>query len=325
MVFSVKKRRLNLESFRLRPVVLDSRIQLLAALVALVTVPFWAFNLWFVRIFIIANLFGVYALSWNLLVGYTGQISFGHAFFFGGGAYASVLLNKYLGLPVVLCMSMSGVMCGLVGLLLGYPCLRVRGIYLALMTWAFPLIFLGFIMYFGEIFGREMGISGYEGLSLSYSVNYYTSLALLVLTVLATIAIVNSRFGLIIQSIRDNEILAESVGINISRYKILFFSLSGLIAGIAGAFYAHFLRSITPELLAVDMSILVIIMVIVGGLGSIIGPVMGAYLVTFLNNYLLYIPELRMIIYAVVLIVTLFLKPKGLLPWSPKFGVRGRE
>lgn len=312
-----------MESFKLTRIFLDGRIQSVLLLLALGTVPFWAFNLWFVRIFIIANVFAVYALSWNLLVGYTGQISFGHAFFFGGGAYASVLLNKYLGIPAPLAMAMSGVMCGLAGVILGYPCLRVRGIYLALMTWAFPLIFLGFVMYFGEVFGREMGISGYQGLSLSYSVNYYVSLALVVLTVLATMVIVNSRFGLIIQSIRDNEVLAESVGINISKYKILFFSLSGVIAGISGAFYAHFLKSITPELLAVDMSILVIIMVIVGGLGSIVGPLMGAYLVTFLNNYLLYIPELRMMIYAIVLIVTLFLRPKGLLPWSPKMGSGG--
>jgi branched-chain amino acid transport system permease protein len=93
---------------------------------------------------------------------------------------------------------------------------------------------------------------------------------------------------------------------------------------VAGAFYAHFIKSITPELLAVDMSILVIMMVIIGGLGSVIGPVAGAYLITFLNNYLLYLPELRMIIYAVALIVILFIRPQGLLPWSPELGQRGR-
>jgi len=133
---------------------------------------------------------------------------------------------------------------------------------------------------------------------------------------------VNSRYGLIIQSIRDNDILAESVGINIGKFKVLFFALSGGMAGISGAFYAHFLKSMTPELLAVDMSILVIIMVIIGGLGSIMGPIIGAYIVTFLNNYLLYVPELRMIIYAVVLILILFFRPKGLLPWSPKIDFR---
>lgn len=300
----------------------DKLISFLIAFGVLGTVPLWAPNLWFVRISIIANLFAIFALSWNLLVGYTGQISFGHAFFFGGGAYASVLLNKYLGVSPPLAILVSGLMCGLAGLLLGYPCLRVRGVYLALMTWAFPLIFTGIVMYYGGIFGREMGISGYQGLSPSYSVNYYASFGLLVLAVYLTLKIVNSRLGLIIRGIRDNEILAESVGIHASKYKVMIFALSGLIAGIAGAFYAHFLKSITPELLAVDMSILVIIMVIVGGLGSTIGPVFGAFLVTFLNNYLLYISELRMMIYALVLIAILFLRPQGLLPWSPKIGFR---
>jgi len=284
----------------------------------LISVPFWAPNLWFVRIFIIGNLFSVFAISWNLLVGYTGQISFGHAFFFGGGAYCSVLLNKYLAVSPPLAIVLSGAMCGMSGLLLGYPCLRVRGVYLALMTWGFPLIFNGIVMYYGDIFGREMGISGYQGLSPSYSVNYYASFVLLALTFCLTLAIVNSRWGLIIRGVRDNEILAESVGIHVSRYKIGIFGLSGFIAGLAGAFYAHFLKSITPELLAVDMSILVIIMVIVGGLGSTIGPIFGALVVTFLNNYLLYISELRMMIYAVALIAILFLRPQGLLPWSPK-------
>lgn len=302
----------------LQGIIKDTRIQLLAILVVLVAVPLWAPNLWLVRVMIIANLFAVYALSWNLLVGYTGQISFGHAFFFGGGAYASVLLNKYLNLPVPLAMFASALMCGLTGFFLGYPCLRVRGVYLALMTWAFPLILLGFVMYFGKIFGREMGLSGYAGLSSSYNVNYYGSLALMILAVCMKLAIVNSRFGLIIRGIRDNEILSESVGINASRYKVMIFAVSGLIAGISGAFYSHFLKSITPELLAVDISILVIIMVIVGGLGTAIGPVMGAYMVTFLDNYLLYIQELRMIIYALALIVILYLRPQGLLPWTPK-------
>jgi branched-chain amino acid transport system permease protein len=320
----VRRRRVDLPVGNVQGIMKDSRIQLLVVVAVLAAAPFWAPNLWFVRILIIANLFAVYALSWNLLVGYTGQISFGHAFFFGGGAYASVLLNKYLGFPVPLAMSASGVMCGVAGLLLGYPCLRVRGVYLALMTWAFPLILIGFVMYFGEIFGREMGISGYEGLSSSYNVNYYVSLSLIILALLMKLAIVNSRLGLIIRSIRDNEILAESVGIHVSRYKVMMFALSGMTAGISGAFYAHFLKSITPELLGVDMSILVIIMVIVGGLGSAIGPVMGAFMVTFLDNYLLYIQEFRMVIYALALIVILFLRPQGLLPWTPKI-MMGRK
>jgi branched-chain amino acid transport system permease protein len=307
-----------LKIVKLPQILIEDRVRLLIALLIFVGVPFWAPNAWFMRIFIIANIFAIFAMSWNLLVGYTGQISFGHAFFFGGGAYASVLLNKYLTVSPPLAIVVSGVMCGLVGFLLGYPCLRVRGVYLALMTWAFPLIFLGIVMYYGKIFGREMGISGFQGFSLSDTVNYYSSLVLLVSVISITLAIVNSRFGLVIRSIRDNETLAESVGIRVSMYKVMIFALSGLVAGIAGGFYAHFIKAITPELISVDMSILVIIMVIVGGLGSTMGPILGAFFVTFLNNYLLYISELRMMIYALVLIGILFVRPQGLVPWSPK-------
>ena len=311
-----------MELARLRKILEDNRFLLPITLAILIMVPFWAPNVWVVRIFVAANLFAIFAISWNLLVGYTGQISFGHAFFFGGGAYASILLNKYLGISPPFAMAVSGLICGLVGFLLGYPCLRVRGVYLALMTWAFPLIFIGIIMYFGKIFGREMGISGYEGLSSSIAVNYFASLGLLLLVMLMVSVIVNSKLGLIIKGIRDNEVLAEFVGIHVSRYKVMIFALSGILAGIAGGFYAHFFGSITPELLSVDMSILVIIMVIVGGLGSTMGPIMGAYLVTFLNNYLLFIPELRMMIYSFALIVILSLRPQGLLPWSPKIRFR---
>jgi len=289
-----------------------------------VAVPLWAPDPYFLRIFALASIFSVFALSWNLLAGYAGQISFGHAFFFGGAAYASAMLNLHSGIPPPLSIFLSAIICGVAGLILGYPCLRVKGPYFVLMTWCFPLILISaVIMYFGEIFGGDMGLSGFQGISSSSTINYYGSLLILALAVFISTVVVNSRLGLILRAVRDNEIVAESVGINISKYKILIFGLSGFIAGVAGAYLAHFNKTISPELLVVEMSLLVIIMTTVGGIGSIAGPIVGGFLVTFLDNYLGYIADVRLIIYGLAIVAIVFARPQGLLPWSPKIKLRG--
>ena len=298
--------------------------------IVLLTVPLWAPNVWFLRIFILALLFAAFALSWNLLAGYTGQVSFGHALFWGGGAYSAGCLNLHLGVPPALGLVMSALLCGLVGFILAYPCLRVRGLYLALMTWTFPLIFLGAVMYFGEIFGRERGLSRYAGLSDSIVVNYFVALLILAVTTFVVLAIINSRTGMIIKGIRDNETLAEAIGFNTARYKLVIFGISSCLAGLAGAHYGYFIKAVTPETISVSTSILVIIMCMVGGIGSIVGPLAGAFAITFLDNYLIYLPEARQIIYGLAVLAIIFLRPQGLLPWSPKFEIpkvklRGRR
>lgn len=302
---------------------LKKLLPLIITAAAFLTVPFWAPDAWFLRIFIMAIIFSIFATGWNLVAGFAGQPSFGHSFFFGLGAYGSALTNLYFGVPPPLSMIFVSVICGLIGLAVGYPCFRVKGVYFSFVTFALPMILLGFIMYFGKIFGSEMGLSGFQILSSSNVINYYTALLLLAVVMMITLVLVNSNIGLILRGIRDSEILSASVGIDTAKYKLLIFTLSGFMVALSGAFFAHYVGGVTTQTVVVDTSILVIIMTVIGGIGSVIGPLLGAFFITFLNNYLTIVSAFSPIIYGAIIVALLFIRPQGLLPWSPKIDFGG--
>lgn len=297
-----------------REKVLGPRYLLPAIFVLFLLIPVIRYDPWMLRGFILANTFAIFALSWDLISGYMGMLSFGHAFFFGSAAYASALLSLHFGMPPVLGIFVSAVLCGGLGLLMGYPCLRMRGIYLAVLTLAFPLVLSSILYIWPEIFGREFGVSGYANLSLSTNVNYYTSLLLLACSAAIALILVNSNIGLIMKSIRDNEEASASIGVNPVKYKLLAFVMAGFLAGIAGSFNAYFIRGVTADVLMIDTSFLPVFMGVIGGMGTILGPILGAYVLIFADHYLLMlIPQFKMIIYGLLVIMMLFLKPGGLL------------
>jgi len=272
------------------------------------------------RILIFANMYVIFAVSWDLLSGYTGQINFGHALFFGVAAYTAALLNLHLGLPPWATIPLGALAAMIAGLLVSLPALRLRGPYLSLVTLAFPLILLGVIFAFPDFTGGELGVSGIARISDSRTVDYYISALVMLVSVFIMWKLTDAksslvRTGIIFHAIREDEIATRASGINTIRYKILAFAVGGFFAGIAGAFYAHFMRIADRSTLDLLLSFQVIIWTVFGGIASIYGPVVGVYTLHSLMEFLRVVPELRILIFAVIVVVILLFMPEGIAVW----------
>jgi branched-chain amino acid transport system permease protein len=272
------------------------------------------------RILIFSNIFVSFAVSWDFLSGYTGQVNFGHALFFGVAAYTAAMLNKYLGLQPWATIPIGAIVAVGAGVLMCLPALRLRGPYLSLVTLAFPLILLSVIKAFPDVTGGEHGITGLTRLSDSRITDYYISAVVMTISVFIMWKLTDAksalvRTGIILHAIREDEIAARASGINTIRYKMLAFAVGGFFAGIAGGLYAHFLRIAGPSSLDMMLSFQAIIWTVFGGIVSIYGAVVGVYILYPLMEFLRVIPELRILIFAAIVIVILLFMPEGIAVW----------
>ena len=261
---------------------------------------FWQLNLIFAGINIIL------AASLNLINGYTGQFSLGHAGFMAVGAYVGVVLttNFHAAFPIALLA--GGVAAGLLGALIGLPTLRLRGDYLAIATLGLGEIVRIVIInvpYVG-------GAAGFKGIQHLTSFTWVFFLMLVTLFIIKNF--VNSRHGRACLAIRENEIAAESMGVNTTVYKVLAFTIGAFFAGVAGVLFGHNMYILSPASFTFMQSFNILIMVVMGGLGSMTGSIAGALVVTFLSAALASFPNARMIIYALALILLMFYRPQGL-------------
>nr|MBC8274999.1 branched-chain amino acid ABC transporter permease [Chloroflexota bacterium] len=232
------------------------------------------------RILIFANIFVIFAVSWDFLSGYTGQVNFGHALFFGVAAYTAAMLNKYIGLQPWATIPIGAIVAVGAGVLMCLPALRLRGPYLSLVTLAFPLILLGVVKAFPDVTGGEHGITGLTRLSESRITDYYISAVVMTISVFIMWKLTDARSalvrtGIILHAIREDEIAARASGINTIRYKLLAFAVGGFFAGIAGGLFAHFMRIAGPSTLDLMLSFQAIIWTVFGGIVSIYGAVVG--------------------------------------------------
>lgn len=272
------------------------------------------------RILIFANIFVIFAVSWDFISGYTGQVNFGHALFFGVAAYSAALLNKYLGLQPWATIPIGAIVAVGAGMLMCLPALRLRGPYLSLVTLAFPLILLSVIKAFPDVTGGEHGITGLTRLSDSRIADYYISAVVMTISVFIMWKLTDAksalvRTGIILHAIREDEITARATGINTIRYKMLAFAIGGFFAGIAGGLFAHFMRIAGPSTLDLMLSFQAIIWTVFGGIVSIYGAVVGVYFLYPLMEFLRVIPELRFLIFAAIVIVILLFMPEGIAVW----------
>jgi branched-chain amino acid transport system permease protein len=298
--------------------VLPSRTLVLAWVVALLALPAVYGDPYVMRILTMSCLFAIFAASWDLLAGYTGQVNFGHALFFGAGAYTSALVSLKLGVTPWASVFAGAAVATLFGFLAGYLCLRLRGSYLSLATLAFPLIALGLLFAFPDFSGGELGISGLRRLTPSATGNYYVAAVSMLLIVFGLWRLADSKFGLVLHAIRDDEVAARASGINTPRYKLIAFAVSAAAAGFAGALFAHYLRVAGPSTLEVALSFQVVIWGIFGGVATIYGPVAAVFILYPLTEWLgsfRTFGELRLLLFAVVVLLVLLFMPRGLAPW----------
>jgi branched-chain amino acid transport system permease protein len=282
-------------------------------------------------------LYSIATYALNIITGFAGQLNIAHAGFIGVGAYVSALATKHLLLSFWIAMPLAGLATGLCGLMMGYPSLRVRGVYFALTTLAFgELLFIVFDNWI-PITGGPMGITGIPALSgiyLSESISlklddktafYYLCLAFVVLSIYINRELLKSRLGRAMLAIRENEDLAQSVGISIARTKVIAFVLSTVLCGITGSLFAHYFRYINPVSFTIGEMFRYLTMLVVGGMGTLLGPLVGAVIFTALPEFLRAIEDYQWVVYGVILMLCVAFIPEGIVGYINKKTFNGRQ
>ena len=262
----------------------------------------------------------ILAVSLNVATGYLGQLPLGHACFLAVCAYTCALLTKYSPLPenlnglsFALGLALGALMAGLFGVAIGIPALRLTGDYLAILTLGFGEIIRITLNNIDDVLGYDLfyGAKGLKNIP-KYS-NYWTVFVCVVITCFAIHAMMKSRHGRAILAIRDNEIAAESCGIQTTYYKVMAFSFSAAFAGLAGGLYACYLGVLDPSSFGFMKSIEILVMVVLGGMGSMLGSILSASVLTILPEALRSFADYRMVIYSLVLVFMMIFRPGGLL------------
>lgn len=262
---------------------------------------FWQLNLVIIGINIIL------AVSLNLINGFTGQFSIGHAGFMAVGAYGSAIMTVKLGMGFVPAIIAGAVMAGILGFAIGLPTLRLNGDYLAIATLGLGEIIRITILNIPYVGGA----SGLMGIPRHTTFTWVFFMA--VFTVFFIKNFINSSHGRACIAVRENEIAAEAMGVDTTKYKVLAFTIGAAFAGVAGAMFAHFFYIVHPATFTFMKSFDILTMVVLGGLGSITGSITAAVLLTFISAALADFPEWRMVVYSLLLIVLMIYRPQGLL------------
>ena len=296
------------------------RIAILIVLaVMVVTLPLYVRDEYVVRIATLCVMYAALALTLNLITGVMGQVSLGHAAFMGIGAYTSAILSANFAWGFAATALCALLVSTLFGMLLGIPALKLSGSYLAIVTLGFcevvRLVELNWI----SLTRGPMGMTGIAkprvfGLQISGSGGYYIlCLALFAIILFFVQNIMNSRLGRAIMSVREDEVAASAMGVNVRFYKVLTFTISAGLAGMMGAFYAHYMRFIDPSAFNFEQSTSILSMVILGGLGGVPGSILGATILSVLPEVLRVLSNYRMLIYGFVIAVMMIFRPQGIM------------
>lgn len=285
----------------------------------LLLIPFFFEGGYLLNILLFVGIHTMLAIGLNLLLGFAGQISLGHAAFFGLGAYLSGILTATYSINPWLAMFMAAVVVGIMAFVIGFPILKLKGHYLAMAT-----LGLGIIIYIAfneavDLTGGPSGLSGIPNLSLGHFIfdsdlkNYYLIWTFTLVTMLLSINLAHSRIGRALRAIHDSEVAARVMGVNARLLKVQIFSLSAVISAIAGSLYAHTMTFISPASFGFNFSVELLTMVVIGGLGSIYGSFLGAALLTLLPEMLRAFQDYDIVIYGLLLILMTMFMPGGLV------------
>ncbi|CAN5450466.1 branched-chain amino acid ABC transporter permease [soil metagenome] len=287
-------------------------IALLVAIGALALLPMMGPGGYVLNILVMIFIFVMLAVSLDLVMGWAGQFSFAHAAFFGIGAYTAAILQRDFGTGFWSNLPAGMVVAGLCGLLLGLPALRLRGHFLAIVTIAFQTIVYLALTQWKSLTGGQfcIEVQPVEGFA-SIDRFYYLALGLSVASVAIGWLLTHSRLGKAWQAVRDDEVLARAIGLNTTASKLAAFVLASALAGAAGVLVAHHIRGVTPDDFTVLSSATIVAMVVVGGRGTIWGPLLGAVVFTALPEVLGFAANYKLIIYGLLMIVMVIVMPEG--------------
>jgi branched-chain amino acid transport system permease protein len=285
---------------------------------AVIAIPPFMKGSFLLNVFVFVGINTMLAVALNLLLGFAGQISLGHAAFFGLGAYISGVATTTWGLNPWFAMILGAFFVGILAFCIGFPILKLRGHYLAMATLGFGIIVYIVFNETVKITGGPSGLPGIPNLTLGGIVfdndlkNYYLIWFASILTMLLCLNLSHSRIGRALRAIHDSEVAARVLGVNVRLLKVQVFAISAVISALAGSLYAHTLTFISPASFGFNFSIELVTMVIVGGLGSIYGSLIGAAILTLLPEFLRVFQDLDIVIYGLLLIIMTMYLPTGL-------------
>jgi branched-chain amino acid transport system permease protein len=300
-----------------------------AIYVVLLLLPVFIYkDAYVIGILITCMVWGAVASVWNFTMGYAGIFTFGQFGFFVVAAYTSGMVTKYLGISPWLGILFGGLMAALVGVLIGLPCMKLKGAYIALITFALHLVVAPMIKVADPLgTGGSTGLMSIPSLTFgTYTFSrtdlipwYYAALVISFLILLVVYKIIFSSVGLGFIGLRDSEDFAKTLGINEYKYKLMVFGLSAFLTGIMGGFYAHYAGIISPRLLGLDIFLLVMLMLIIGGIGIFPGAFLGGFIILFLNEFLRPLEAYRFLIFGAIVVVAIKIMPEGILGYLNLF------
>ncbi len=269
------------------------------------------------QILTLAAINTIMAISVNIICGITGQLSLGQAGFMAIGAYSCIIFTQNLGIPMYLSIILAGLFTAITSFFIGFPTLKLKGDYLAIVTLGFGEIIRVLLVNFKDLTGGPNGKRFEDpaavNMTLNADVAWYVIIISLVILIILLQNFLRSTYGRAILAVREDETAAASSGIGVFRYKMIGFVVASFVAGIGGALYAPFLAFIKPDLASFNRSIDYLIFVVLGGMGSITGSVIAAFTLTFLQEFLRFLQDFRLIIYPIILILVMLFRPQGLL------------
>lgn len=279
----------------------------------------------YLDVLVFAGIYSLITIGLSMLMGYAGQISLGHAAFFGIGAYISGILTVQYHWNPWFCMAVGVVATIIIAVLIGTPALKLKGHYLAMATLAFGIVIFIVFSEEGKVTGGPDGMGGIPGLSLfgfSFDTElkyYYLVWSIVVAVFLFSVNLIHSRLGRALRAIHTSETGAYAMGVNVSFYKIQIFIYSAVLASIAGSLYAHFINFISPGTFDLSFSIKLLLMIIIGGMHSIWGAILGAVLISFLSfEWLEMFKEFEILVYGMILLLVTIFLPDGMISLPQK-------
>ena len=308
------------------------RVPGIVFVIILICSPLIIKNSYLIHLLIMCCIYGVLVSSWDILSGYGGIFSFGHPIFFALGAYSSALMALNLDVSPWLGLLIGGGIASVAGFFIGFPVLRLRGPYVAIVTVSFLIIGHQICTNWVSLTHGPTGLSGIPPLPnisiLGVLINfdginrvpyYYVAALILAIATLMQTKFVNSSTGLHLVAIREEEVAASAMGVNLAKPKIIAFVLTSFFAGMIGAFYAHYIMLVSPALFGFPIMITILTMSLLGGAGTTFGPIMGAFLLTFISEYLREFGDYRFLIYGLFIIIAISFMPQGILPGVWKY------
>ncbi|MGI5173051.1 branched-chain amino acid ABC transporter permease [Treponema sp. OMZ 840] len=269
------------------------------------------------QIITLGGINAIMAVSVNIICGITGQLSLGQAGFMAIGAYSTIILTENLGVPLPASILAAGVITAFAGFLIGFPTLKLTGDYLAIVTLGFGEIIRVFLINFKNITGGANGkrftAPAAVILSLTPLLSWLIIIGALIIIITLLQNFLRSTYGRAILAVREDEIAAASSGVGVFRYKMTGFVIASFVAGIGGALYAPFIGFIKPDLASFNRSIDYLIFVVLGGMGSVTGSIIASFVLTFLQEFLRFLKDFRLLIYPLILIFVMLFRPQGLL------------